>query len=224
MASDRGAAATPADAAGSGDKVPRTDRGRKTLRALLDAAAVEFGDKGFHDGSIAGITRRAGVALGTFYTYFDSKDAIFRALVRDMSTKVRDHVTPRLKAATGALDAERIGLASFLEFVRGHQEIYRIIDESEFVDYAGYRHHYSSTVERIRLRLEAAAARGEIRPDASGQAHEVHAWAIGGMNVFLGLRYGLWDTAIPEETIAALANELLARGLAPEGPDPSPSA
>lgn len=58
-----------ADAADSADspstaKTPRTARGRRTLRALLDAAAVEFGERGFHDASISGITRRAGIALG----------------------------------------------------------------------------------------------------------------------------------------------------------------
>src|SRR3546814_2346691 len=65
----------------------------------------------------------------------------------------------------------------------------RIIDEAEFVDYASYRRHYETTVERIRQRLADGAARSEIRPDAG----EIHAWAIAGMNVFLGMRYGLWD-------------------------------
>ena len=71
----------------SNDKTPRTERGRRTLRKLLDAAATEFADKGFHEASISGITRRAGVALGTFYTYYDSKDAIFRALVSSSTTR-----------------------------------------------------------------------------------------------------------------------------------------
>ncbi|MBS0477823.1 MAG: TetR/AcrR family transcriptional regulator [Proteobacteria bacterium] len=199
------------DLAASEGKAPRTERGRRTLRALLDAAAAEFGDRGFHEGSISGITRRAGVALGTFYTYFDSKDAIFRALVRDMSEQVRAHVTPRVQAAPDALAAERIGLESFLEFVGEHKEIYRIIDESEFVDNEGYRHHYMTTVDRIRQRLEAAAARGEIRADAG----EVHAWAIGGMNVFLGIRYGLWQSERSPSEIAAIVNDMLANGLKP---------
>ena len=64
------------------DKTPRTERGRRTLRKLLDAAAVEFGERGFHEASISAITRRAGTALGSFYTYFDSKEEIFQALVR----------------------------------------------------------------------------------------------------------------------------------------------
>ena len=40
---------------------------------------------------------RAKVALGTFYTYFDSKEALFAALVRDMSRQVRDHVAPDIE-------------------------------------------------------------------------------------------------------------------------------
>ena len=64
------------------------------MRKILDAALEEFGEKGFSEGSIVGITTRARVALGTFYTYFDSKEAVFRELVRDMSSQVRDHVAP----------------------------------------------------------------------------------------------------------------------------------
>ena len=75
----------------SKDKEPRTARGMRTKRKLLDAAALEFGEKGFHEASITGITQRAGTALGSFYTYFDSKDELFSALVRDMSTRVKSH-------------------------------------------------------------------------------------------------------------------------------------
>ena len=70
-------------AAVSADKAPRTERGRRTVRKLLEAAAQEFGQRGFHEAAITGITSRAGVALGTFYTYFESKEELFRALVRE---------------------------------------------------------------------------------------------------------------------------------------------
>ena len=53
------------------DKRPRTERGRQTLRKLLDAAALEFGDKGFHEASITGITARAGTALGHDVTGYE---------------------------------------------------------------------------------------------------------------------------------------------------------
>ncbi|WP_010545026.1 TetR/AcrR family transcriptional regulator [Sphingomonas elodea] len=212
MAGERGISATSVSEGrelASDAKVPRTERGRRTLRAILDAAAAEFGEKGFHEGSISGITRRAGVALGSFYTYFDSKDAVFRALVRDMSEQVREHVGPALRGARDQIDAERAALLAFIRFARAHKEIYRIVDEAEFVDPASFRHHYASTAERIAARLRAAAERGEVRDDVS----EIHAWAIMGMNVFLGLRYSVWDEGTPPEAIADVVAQLLARGI-----------
>ncbi len=201
-----------AASAASLDKTPRTERGRKTLRALLDAAALEFGERGFHEASISAITRRAGVALGSFYTYFDSKDAVFRALVTDLSAQVRDHVGPAVRAAGDGIAAEQAGLAQFIGFVRQHKEIYRIIDEAEFVDAESFRSHYASTAERIEQRLKAAAVKGEVRADVS----DVHAWAIMGMNVFLGLRFGVWSEDRSVDELADSAASLLRRGLAPD--------
>lgn len=191
------------------DKTPRTARGRATLRKLLDAAAIEFGERGFHEASISGITRRAGTALGSFYTYFDSKDEIFRALVQDMSAQVGKHAAAAMQEASGALDRERAALQGFLEFAREHKEIYRIIDEAEFVDSDSYRAHYQVTATRILSRLQAGAAAGEIRGDVS----ELHAWAVMGMNVFLGLRYGIWHEDMTPDAIASAANDFITRGL-----------
>lgn len=210
MGADSSAKAT-VDAGRDGAKTPRTERGRRTLRALLDAAAIEFGEKGFHDTGITHITQRAGVALGSFYTYFDSKEEVFRALVRDMSARVRETVAPRILAAPDRLSGERAGLQTFIEFVRNHKELYRIIDESEFVDPAGYHQHYAGTVEGYLASLTAAAGRGEVRADVN----EVHAWAIVGMNVFLGLRYGVWADDADAANVAAIAADLLSNGLKP---------
>src|SRR5918997_4403951 len=101
--------------AASDGKAPRTARGERTLRKILDAARDEFGERGFSESSIVGITQRAGVALGTFYTYFDSKEEVFKELVRDMSAQVRDHVAPALEGADDAIDAERRALQAFFQ-------------------------------------------------------------------------------------------------------------
>jgi AcrR family transcriptional regulator len=202
---DIGAPAAPVD------KTPKTARGRRTLRQLLDAAAEEFGEKGFHEASISQITQRAGVAIGSFYTYFDSKEEVFTALVRDLSTQVRDFVAPRISAQANQLEAEREGQQAFLEFARLHKEIYRIIDEAEFVDPATYREHYTSTARRIAARLDAAQARGEISPGSS----EIRAWALMGMNVFLGLRFGVWGDDYSTEEVARAGGDLIARGMGP---------
>ena len=196
----------------SDGKAPRTPRGERTLRKILDAACEEFGERGFSDSSIVGITQRAGVALGTFYTYFDSKEAVFQALVRDMSAQVRDHVAPAFMEATDALDGERRALASFLQFARTHRDVYRIIDEAEFVDPAAYKEHYETTAKRIAARFAAARDRGELSSDLSDEDIEIVAWASMGANVFLGLKFEVWSSADPQR-IADVTNRLLRRGL-----------
>ena len=158
------------------------------------------------------ITQRAGVALGTFYTYFDSKEAVFQALVNDMSAQVRDHVAPAFGGATDALDGERRALESFLRFARKHRDVYRIIDEAEFVEPSAYREHYETTATRIAARLIAARDKGEIDHDYSDDELEMLAWALMGANVFLGLRYAVWSSADPAE-VAAATGKLLRSGL-----------
>ena len=193
-------------------KAPRTARGERTLRRILDAAIEEFGERGFSEGSIVGITQRARVALGTFYTYFDSKEAVFKALVNDMSAKVRDHVAPVLKAASDTLDGEGRALESYLEFAREHKQVYRIIDEAEFADPDGFEKHYRTTAARIAARLDSGKAKGEVASADSKIASEVEAWAIMGMNVFLGLRFAVWGRESPKE-VARIANRMIRSGL-----------
>ena len=196
--------------AGLEDKTPRTERGRKTLRKLLDASAIEFGEKGFHEASVSSITRRAGVALGTFYTYFDSKDALFRALVKDMSGNVMSNARASLTEDMTALQIEETALRSFLEFASEHKEIYRIIDEAEFVDPASHRQHYETIAKRITARLQAGAASGEYRSDLG----ELEAWAIMGMNVFIGMKFAIWEADNHDfAKSAAVANRRLNSGI-----------
>lgn len=189
---------------------PVTQRGKRTRRKLLDAATREFGEHGFHDTSISEITRRAGVALGSFYTYFESKEAIFRALVRDFSEGVRVAASSGIEHSRSAIDRERDAFAAFLRFAREHNEIYRIIDEAEFVDPQSYREHYEQAAQRIFDRLRAGTASGELRDGLE----EAHAWAIMGMNVFLGLRYAVWardgDQA---DKVPDIAQAILAHGI-----------
>ena len=51
-----------------------------------------------------------------------------------MSDRVKAHVAPALATARDPIAAEGDALAAFLTFARDHKEIYRIVDEAEFVD------------------------------------------------------------------------------------------
>lgn len=65
----------------------RTEEAKRARGALLVSAAERlFASRDFEDISIAEITRAAGLAKGTFYLYFESKEALFLHLLsREMS-------------------------------------------------------------------------------------------------------------------------------------------
>lgn len=56
---------------------------RDTRGQILEAAKAEFLAKGFQHASLRGIVRAAGVTTGALYGYYDSKEALFDALVRE---------------------------------------------------------------------------------------------------------------------------------------------
>ncbi|MFZ5608267.1 MAG: TetR/AcrR family transcriptional regulator [Pseudomonadota bacterium] len=192
-------------------KSPKTGRGRRTQAKLLDAAEVEFGVRGFHEAAISGITQRAGVALGTFYVYFDSKEEIFRALVSHMGHLTRSWIAQRVSAAPDRVTAERLGLEAFIDFARRHKNLYRIVMEAQFVAADAYRHYYDSFVSGYRDNLKRAARAGEIRPGDD----EARAWALIGMSVFLGMRYAVWDESTSVKEVAAAVGDFIAHGLTP---------
>lgn len=208
------AVATRDDVDLTNGKAPKTERGRRTLRKLLDAAALEFGERGFHEASIAGVTSRAGASIGTFYVYFDSKEAIFRALVADMGLLTRAWIGDRIRDAPDRLAAERVGVTAYIEFVRAHKNLHRIVTEAHSVAPDAYRAYYETFADAYRRNLEEAAARGEI----SDGDHEERAWALIGIGSFLGWRYAIWSDDVDIAEIGAAAGDLIENGLAPRPP------
>jgi AcrR family transcriptional regulator len=193
------------------DKTPKTARGKRTRDKLLQAAEIEFGDKGFHVAAISGITYRAGVALGTFYTYYESKEEIFHDLVTYMSQRTRRWIGERVAGAPDRMAAERLGIEAYIEFARQHKGIYRIITEAEFVANDAYREHYESFADAYRDNLKKAGESGDIRQGD----YETWSWAIMGIAVFLGMKYTEWDDNVPAARVAEIVTDLIANGIRP---------
>ena len=75
-----------------GAQPPRTrgvPGGRPPGQALLTAAEELFGERSYHRTTVADICARAGMATGSFYSYFGSKAGIFAAVVRAINTDLR---------------------------------------------------------------------------------------------------------------------------------------
>ncbi len=190
--------------------VPATPRGEATRRKLLAAAEEEFGGKGFHVASVSSITTRAGVGQGTFYLYFRTKEEVFVTLVREIGRNLRKHMRDSVTGAVHRLDAERRGMDAFFAYACEHPGLYRIVQESQFVDEGVFREYYERIASGYASDLEAAAQRGEIAP---GNA-EVRAWSLMGMGHFLGMRYCLWAGQVPPPEAVDAMMDMVAHGIA----------
>lgn len=191
--------------------VPATARGEATRRKLLSAAEEEFGSKGFHAASVSSITTRANVGQGTFYLYFRSKDEVFVTLVREIGRNLRRAIREATLGARNRMEAERLGIDAFFEFSCTHRGLFRIVQESQFVDESVFRDYYERIAKGYADDLEMAAQKGEI---ARGNA-EVRAWALMGAGHFLGMRWCLWTGKVPPVAEVDAMMDLVGRGIAP---------
>ncbi|MBT3995506.1 MAG: TetR/AcrR family transcriptional regulator [Chloroflexi bacterium] len=71
----------------------RTQSEAQRRKQILDAARAVFGDKGYESATISDIVRKAGVAQGTFYLYFESK----KSVVIDLARQPMDEMATRLQ-------------------------------------------------------------------------------------------------------------------------------
>ena len=188
---------------------PKTERGQRTRQTLLDAAESVFGDTPFEQASISEITRRAGVALGTFYVYFPHKQAIFVELVDEIGARLRRALGAAVREKKTRLEKERAGFRAFFEFAAKHRNIYRVVRQAEFVDQAAYQRYYRTLGTAYAKGLSDSMEQGEIgRFDP-----ETVAYALMGMADMVGMRFVLWDTPDKLDAVVNELTELMQHGL-----------
>jgi AcrR family transcriptional regulator len=177
---------------------PLSARGLDTRRRLLDAAEHVCGDLGYHDASIVKLAEAAGVAVGTFYLYFDSKTAIFDELIRGLNSRMRHAMKAGSSQGTTRLEQELLGFEAYFRFTREHPALSRIIRQAEFVSPEMLRYHYDRVSRGYVEALVAASASGEIET----LDPEVTAFALMGLGELIGMRWILWGGGQPLPTKA----------------------
>ena len=188
-------------------------KGEATRARLLAAAEEVFGEVGFDRASVSEITRRAGVAQGTYYLYFSSKREIFSELVRQIGRNLRRHIQQTVSGLEKRKDIEREGFRAFFAFVREHPAMYRIVRQAEFVDREAFRDYYESFATGYVEGLKRSKDVRNLDP-------EVVAWCVMGMGDLLGIRWILFheDGEVPDkvlDTMIELISEGFIRGSEP---------
>src|SRR5688500_5955432 len=69
----------------------RAERAARTREDLLHSAARVVGEVGYRDASVQRITAEAGIAQGTFYLYFPSRQALFDELLPHFGVEMLEH-------------------------------------------------------------------------------------------------------------------------------------
>jgi AcrR family transcriptional regulator len=156
-------------------QLPLSSRGRATRERLVTAARVVFEERGFIDTRVAHVAREAGVAYGSFYTHFPSKEAIFR----EVASRLFEEMFAPDDSPRGGTPRERLehanatyweryvanaGLMAIVEQVAGFDEEFRAV-----------RHeHRTTTNDRtaasIRHWQERGLVSAELDADVAAQA------------------------------------------------------
>ena len=85
---------------------------------ILDAALKVFATRGFYNAKVSEVAREAGVADGTIYLYFESKDALLIALFEDRMQRIIARANDELARSEGSvLDKIRQAIALHLSLV-----------------------------------------------------------------------------------------------------------
>jgi AcrR family transcriptional regulator len=109
----------------------KTARGQATQAALVRGARKVFERDGFLDARIADITKAAGTALGSFYTYFESKEEIFDAVWDELGEEGLNVVSLAFMAEPGGHEPASIAAQhrAYLEGYHRNARLMRVVEE-----------------------------------------------------------------------------------------------
>ncbi|MBI4799399.1 MAG: TetR/AcrR family transcriptional regulator [Desulfarculus sp.] len=176
--------------------------GQKTKRAIFQAAEQVLGQYGYGRANISEITRQAGVAQGTFYVHFASKEELMDGVVRFLSHELRRELRRITDQVRDRRDKEREGMLTFFNFLRRHSQIYRIVAESETIVPSSARYYYSRLADGYTRSLRAGMKAKEVR----SLPVDFLVPSLMGLNHMLGLRWLVWNFAanpeVPRQVLA----------------------
>jgi AcrR family transcriptional regulator len=98
------------------DGCPKEDRRAVRHRAIIEAAARLFAEKGYNDCEMDSVAAEVGVAKGTLYLYFPGKQELFFACVDLGMSQMQCAVRQAAEATDDPLERMRRGIRAYLAF------------------------------------------------------------------------------------------------------------
>ena len=192
----------------------REQRSEETRNKLIQAGARTIGRYGYEGASIARITARAKVALGTFYRHFKSRqeflDQILPAMGHTLQTFVRDRVD---RGVVGA-EREEQRLRAYFEFLDGYPWYHRLLNESEVMAPKAYTIYFDLMTTGLVRSFQRSQTRGELKSFRKNELETV-AYIVMASRVYLAQRYAKSNGVVqePPPEVLATYNKFIQRAL-----------
>jgi AcrR family transcriptional regulator len=141
-----------------------TGRGQRTRQQILDAARRVFERHGYLQAGIEEIVAEAGLARGSFYTYFPSKLDVFKVLAAEVGESIAAAVAHEpVERGLDPLAALNRANRRYLDAYRQHAAIYGLIEQMASIDpeLQDLRQRYRQLhVDRVAARIRSWQRRG----------------------------------------------------------------
>ena len=109
-------------------KPTRAEKVARNRLSLLHAGAEVVGELGYEEASVARIAERAGLAHGTFYKHFESRQAMFDELLPNMGKELLDEVRAQIQGTRDIIEMEDKGFRGFFDFLTRNPGFYRVLE------------------------------------------------------------------------------------------------
>jgi AcrR family transcriptional regulator len=184
-------------------RLTRQERAPDARDQIFAAAAKVVGELGYSAASITRITEEAGMAQGTFYLYFASRQSLFDELLPHVGKDMLHFVGTRVAGAKDILDMEERGFRAFFEFLGSNPGFFRILNEAEVAAPKAHEEHFRRTVSHFVQAIEAAMQAGQVRNFKRSEI-ETLVYVLMAARSYLYMRYVKGQgasTRLPEKVI-----------------------
>ena len=148
---------------------PKSMRDPGKPQQIIDAAIRVFARTGFYNSRVSDIAREAGIASGTIYLYFKTKDEILVTMFREKMAEWVEFVRGEIVAELDPLDKLRRLVALHFSVLESNPDLAEVVQVELRQGHKFFRgasaHEVSAYFALIGGVLEAGIASGQIRPD-----------------------------------------------------------
>jgi AcrR family transcriptional regulator len=188
-------------------------RRERTRQDILEAATRVLAERGFHETKISDIAAAADVGVGTFYLHFDTKEALFDAVVEDTIKRLKATVDAARAQAADPIDKLRKADAALFRFARDNREVFKIVF-GHAAAYNGLIHRAQALfIADVEETIREGIASGDFAPMPPALA----AQAMIGMATQV-ISWWTEHESVPLETVIDTITTLALRGLTPAAP------